>query len=236
MVPAGSVNKPSGGVPAFSAFVEQCRGDRMIGGEMVGGARWLVLAAAAVLAGGGAGPAPAAVVAPVAVVPVAVVPADAPVERVETGGSGSVPVRLRIPVLGVDAAVEPVATDGSGVLGVPDDPQVVGWWSAGGAPGVPGGAGVLDGHVDTAAQGPGALFRLAALRPGDAVSVTTAGGIVSTYVVRAVHRFPKSAFRSDLFAPGGAPRLVVVTCGGQFDPTTRHYVDNVAIVAYPAAE
>lgn len=150
-----------------------------------------------------------------------------------SAGAGAVPVRLRIPVLGVDAPVRPVATGPAGDLGVPDDPQVLGWWEAGGAPGLPGAAGVLDGHVDSAAHGPGALFHLAALQPGDVMSVVPARGAARTYAVREVHRFPKTAFRADLLAPGGPPRLVVVTCGGVFDRATRNYEDNVVVVAVP---
>lgn len=196
------------------------------------GIRWAVLAAAIVLMCGAAAPA----VAPPPASRLAATGRAADVRRVPVpsdGGPGAAPVRLRIPVLHVDAPVLAVATGPAGDLGVPDDPRVVGWWAAGGAPGHPGAAGVLDGHVDSAAHGPGALFHLAALVPGDVLAVVTARGAVVTYAVREVHRFPKTAFRADLLAPGGAPRLVVVTCGGVFDRATRNYEDNVVVVAFP---
>ena len=87
----------------------------------------------------------------------------------------------------------------------------------------------------SAARGPGALFHLAALVPGDAVAVETARGAVVPYAVREVHRFPKTAFRADLLTPGGAPRLVLVTCGGVFDRATGNYEDNVVVVADPVS-
>jgi hypothetical protein len=34
-----------------------------------------------------------------------------------------------------------------------------------------------------------------------------------------------------LFARDGAPRLHLVTCGGQFDPASGHYDDNIVVVA-----
>lgn len=141
------------------------------------------------------------------------------------------PARLRIPLLGVDAAVVPVATGSDGELAVPDDPRIVGWWQAGGAPGAEGAAGVLDGHVDTAADGPGALFRLAALRSGDAIRVESRDGTASSFVVRSVRRYVKAALPPDVFGPGRDPQLVLITCGGQFDHSTRQYADNIVVIA-----
>jgi hypothetical protein len=38
----------------------------------------------------------------------------------------------------------------------------------------------------------------------------------------------------EVFAAGGPPRLVLITCGGAFDRSTRHYADNVVVFADPA--
>jgi hypothetical protein len=38
----------------------------------------------------------------------------------------------------------------------------------------------------------------------------------------------------ELFSAGGAPRLVLITCGGPFDPTTGSYLDNIVVFAAPA--
>ncbi len=141
------------------------------------------------------------------------------------------PVRLRIPLLGVDAPIVPVATGTTGELGVPDDPQIVGWWQVGGAPGAAGAAGVLDGHVDTARDGAGALFRAAALRPGDAIAVETRAGVTDGFVVRTVRRYAKAALPLEVFRAGADPQLVLITCGGRFDHSTRQYSDNIVVVA-----
>jgi hypothetical protein len=37
----------------------------------------------------------------------------------------------------------------------------------------------------------------------------------------------------DLFATTGPPRLVLITCGGPFDSTTRNYQDNIVVFATP---
>jgi hypothetical protein len=37
-----------------------------------------------------------------------------------------------------------------------------------------------------------------------------------------------------LFQRTGPPRLVLLTCGGEFQPELRSYADNVVVVAEPA--
>ncbi len=145
----------------------------------------------------------------------------------------AVPVRLRIPAIGVSAAVVPVGVDASGGLGIPADPSVVGWWAGGSSPGQVSGATVLVGHVDSAARGPGALFRLEQLRPGTTVAVT-AGGRAWHYVVRAVRAYDKARLPSAaVFGQRVTPRLVILTCGGPFDTATGHYLDNIVAYALP---
>ncbi|MCD2196126.1 class F sortase [Actinomycetospora endophytica] len=142
------------------------------------------------------------------------------------------PVRLIIPALGVRAPVDPVdAPDGD--LEIPGDPGRVGWWQAGAAPGAEAGTVLIAGHVDTAASGPGALFWLDRLHPGDAVTVATTSGDVH-YVVATLRRYPKADLPRSVATPAGAPGLAIVTCGGAFDRRARSYLDNVVVAAVPA--
>jgi hypothetical protein len=90
---------------------------------------------------------------------------------------------------------------------------------------------VLDGHVDTARDGPGALFRAAALQPGDTIAVQSSAGAWTTFMVHTVRHYAKAALPPDVFSAGPTPQLVLVTCGGQFDHLTRQYADNVVVVA-----
>ena len=137
------------------------------------------------------------------------------------------PVRIELPTLGVRAPVVPVAVQQGGDLVVPENPHVVGSWAAGG------GTLVLDGHVDTVASGPGALFRLGELAAGDAIRLTGGDGAVQRYAVTAVRAYPKPELPAEVFAPSGSPRLVVITCGGHFDRATRQYAENVVAFADP---
>ena len=145
------------------------------------------------------------------------------------------PIRIEIPALKVTATIEGV-TSVDGELGVPDDPMTVGWWTGAAQPGSRSGSVVLDGHVDSASRGLGAFFALSTLHEGDAVTVTTARGDRVTYRVTARRSYSKAeGLPPDLFAGGGSARLVLITCGGQFDHDTRSYEDNIVVFAAPAA-
>lgn len=145
----------------------------------------------------------------------------------------SAPALLAIPALKVQASVVPVTTS-SGILGVPADPAQVGWWTGSARPGASSGSVVLDGHIDSAQAGPGALFRLADLHAADLITVTTATGARWPYTVTARRAYGKiHGLPPELFATAGAPRLVLITCGGPFDTATGSYLDNVVVFAVP---
>lgn len=99
---------------------------------------------------------------------------------------------------------------------------------------MPSGSVVIDGHVDSAAFGVGALFRLRDARPGDDIVVTNVAGVTTRYSVVARRTYAKTTLPvTEIFAADVDPRLVLLTCGGPFDPTTRHYADNVVVYAVP---
>lgn len=144
------------------------------------------------------------------------------------------PVRVAVPARGVDAPLDPVGVAADGQMELPADVSRVGWYRFGPVPGAPGAA-VLAGHVDDAEQGLGALAPLRHAQPGDEVVVTDASGTATRWRVVARELITKQELPVDrLFAREGAPRLVVVTCGGPYLPEYRSYRDNVVVVAEPA--
>lgn len=144
------------------------------------------------------------------------------------------PVRIRIPAVGVDAAVLPLAVDAQGVLPPPPTNEDTGWWRAGPEPGEPGAA-VIVGHVD-GRDGPAVFFRLRDLAGGDEIVVDRSDGSTAAFAVERVERHPKDAFPTEaVYRRATAPVLRLVTCGGEFDRSTRHYLDNVVVFAAPAA-
>jgi hypothetical protein len=149
--------------------------------------------------------------------------------------SSFAPDRVRVAALGVDAPVVREEVDGRGELSLPQDPGTVGWWGAGAAPGAPVGTIVLAGHVDSEQQGAGALYPLARTPVGARVVVSGPTGD-ATYVVQGRRRYAKDALPwRDLFRQDVEARLLLVTCGGDFDRATRHYSDNVVVYAVPLA-
>jgi sortase (surface protein transpeptidase) len=144
-----------------------------------------------------------------------------------------VPVRVAVPALGIDAAVDPVGVTADGLMEIPDDVGRVGWYRFGPLPGNPGNA-VLAGHVDDAVQGLGALAPLRTAEAGAEVLLTDSAGVTSRWRVVSRELIDKQEVPLDaLFARGGPPRVVLVTCGGPFDAERRSYEDNVVVVAEP---
>lgn len=144
------------------------------------------------------------------------------------------PTQLRIPTLGVVATVRTVVTI-HGVLGVPDNPADVGWWAGSVPIGSLHGSVVIDGHVDSASTGPGALFGATKLNAGDAIELTLRDGKTQLYRVVSRRAYVKhSGLPAGLFTASGPARLVLITCGGTFDANLRSYEDNIAVVAIPA--
>jgi hypothetical protein len=147
------------------------------------------------------------------------------------------PTGLKIDRLGLDARVDAVGVDDrTGDFAVPPSIDVVGWYKWGPALNATAGSIVIAGHVDSAEQGRGAFFHLRDLGPGDAITVTGADGSTRRFTVTAREVYPKAKIPLDrYFARDGAVRLTLITCGGPFDASTRHYRDNVVITAQPAA-
>lgn len=143
------------------------------------------------------------------------------------------PTRLSLPSLQIDAPVRPVGTGADRALQVPADPSVLGWWEAGARPGLGVGTIVIAGHVDGARTGPGALYRLREARPGEVIRLDSAHGS-HDYAVRGLRSFSKNKLPAELFTTEGRPRLVLITCGGTFDPNTRQYQYNIVVYATPS--
>jgi len=149
--------------------------------------------------------------------------------------AASVPAQIQIPSLGVDAPVQPSAIDlALGQLAVPADIHRAGWWKDGAAPGDPAGTILIAGHVDSAQAGAGAFFPLkSAVRRGMLITVTTRSGRTYRYRVTSIRTVPKPQLPIGIFTRTGTPKLVLVTCGGPFDPQIGHYLDNVVVTASP---
>jgi hypothetical protein len=156
---------------------------------------------------------------------------DAPLSR-------SVPVSLRIPAIGVTARVIPLGLTAGGGVAVPplSAPFVTSWYDRGSAPGEDGPA-VLLGHVDAAAVGPAVFYKLGDLVPGDLVYVTRRDRRTAVFRVTAVALYPEQRFPTKQvygFTPN--PTLRLITCGGDYDAQTHHYLGRTIAFAVYAGE
>jgi Sortase domain len=144
------------------------------------------------------------------------------------------PVRATIGSIGIDSPVRAVGVTPDGQMELPPDPRVLGWYEFGTTPGTAtGGSVVLAGHLDTRSFGLGPLVRLRETRPGDPVEVTMSDGKRRTYQVSEVERFDRQALPETLFSRSGPERLRVITCGGEYDPETGGYQQNLVVTAVP---
>ncbi len=112
----------------------------------------------------------------------------------------------------------------------PRDFGRAGWLVDAPAPGQRGPA-VIAGHVDSR-DGPAVFYRLHELEPGDEVEVVQRDGDVLTFTVRSLRSFAKDHFPTELvYGPAPGPVLRLITCSGEVDPVSGHYVDNTVVFA-----
>lgn len=163
-------------------------------------------------------------------------PGQAPAQGGALAAAGGT---LRLDALGVSAPVA-AATVPDGVLTPPHDVHQVGIWTGGAPLDAATGTTVLAGHVNMADQGPGALYDLVTMEPGQVVHTVDAAGASTAWRVTAVTQRPKSDGVDETIWGGlaGPRRLVVVTCGGDLDYSggVGDYRDNVYLYAEPVAE
>ena len=140
------------------------------------------------------------------------------------------PRRVRIPAIGVSTRVIPLGLNPDGTMQTPRSFSVAGWYKPWREPGERGSA-VITGHVDSV-SGPAVFYRLRELRRGNIIRITRADGSVVRFRVEGLERWPKAAFPSRrVFRPTRISTLRLVTCSGNFDASTGHYVDNTIVYA-----
>jgi sortase (surface protein transpeptidase) len=147
----------------------------------------------------------------------------------------SPPVRVEIPSIGVSSRLIRLGLNADGTMEVPRDYGRAGWFTGGAMPGQDGPA-VISGHVDSK-SGPAVFYRLRELRPGDTIRVRRADGGWLAFEVTGSARYAKAAFPTDaVFGPVTGPVLRLITCGGAFDRSSGHYLDNVVVTATPTGQ
>lgn len=144
------------------------------------------------------------------------------------------PVRVQVEGVGIDISVVPVGVQPDGYMELPPDVAIAGWYRFGSDPGSESGTTVISAHVDSLEYGLGPFSQLKTLGVGAPITVTSSDGTTTTYAVESVQSILKNQLPLDqVFDREGAPRLVLITCGGQFNSEQLNYSDNVVVVAVP---
>ena len=141
------------------------------------------------------------------------------------------PTALVVRDLDVFAPVRAVGLDDDGALEVPDETEI-GWYRYAGTPGGPG-ATVLAAHI-TWNRALGPFHQLGRAEPGDRAEVFLDDGSTRVYEVVERAVFDKDALpRWRIWRSSGPESLVLITCGGSYNPEIRRYRQNIVVFAVP---
>jgi sortase (surface protein transpeptidase) len=147
--------------------------------------------------------------------------------------SRSTPVAISIPEIGVHSKLLRLGLNSDGTIAVPSLTTSAGeaaWYKYSVTPGQIG-TSVIEGHVDSY-QGSAVFFRLGALRPGETIDVTLADGVTAIFRVTGVRAYLKTDFPSSaIYSDGNYSALRLITCGGEFDYSTGHYLGSTVVFA-----
>jgi hypothetical protein len=145
----------------------------------------------------------------------------------------SVPARIYVPRIKVRAKIVSLGLTPSGTAAVPPlaSPFLTSWYDKGPTPGQPGTA-VIFGHVDSAMVGPAVFYNLGNLRPGDLIYVTLEDRQTAVFRVYSAALYLKTDFPTrTVYSYTSWPTLRLITCGGEFDKATGHYLGNIVVFA-----
>ena len=113
-------------------------------------------------------------------------------------------------------------------------PSEIGWYQYGAAPGYAG-ATVLAAHVSWNGD-LGVFHRLGDLDPEARVEITLEDGSRRMYEVIERTMYDKDGLpRERIWRNTGDETLVLITCGGSFNPEIRRYRQNIVVYAVPVA-
>lgn len=144
------------------------------------------------------------------------------------------PLQLRIPRIGVDAPFEPVGVLADGSMGVPKQPERVGWYAFGPRPGEHGSA-VVAGHRGWK-SGEAVFDRLSELRVGDTILVADAENVWHTFIVRGSKVYGPTDSTEEVFGLETSARkngtfLNLITCEGEWDRAAGQFTKRLVVFA-----
>lgn len=113
---------------------------------------------------------------------------------------------------------------------VPKLASVVAWFTGSPLPGEIGPS-IIVGHVDMNGK-PGVFFNLKLLKKNDLISIARADGSVVKFEVTKKASYLKTNFpTAEVYQNIDHAGLRLITCGGNFDKKTKHYLSNIIVFA-----
>jgi hypothetical protein len=149
------------------------------------------------------------------------VPAPEPPRGVTLPSGRTVPVRA-------------VGTTYDGLLAVPADVDLAGWWRGGARVGDPFGSTLVAAHVDSRVEGLGPFAELLTL-PRGAPVVLVSAGLRQEFEVTSRRLVPQGSLGGDtwIFDASGERRLTLVTCAPPYDAARGGYQNLAVVTARP---
>jgi sortase (surface protein transpeptidase) len=161
-------------------------------------------------------------------------PTTTPPVRRPAPAPAALPVAISIPAIDVRSELITLGANPDGTLQVPQpgpDYDKAAWFDGSPRPGDIGPA-VIEGHVDSASNGPSVFYSLGEIATGDRIDVARAVGSTVTLNDDEVRVVPKDDFPTlEVYGNTEGPELRLITCGGPFDGAAGHYEDNVVVFA-----
>lgn len=140
------------------------------------------------------------------------------------------PVRIAIPSIEVDADITSVGIKEDKSMQVPAY-NLAGWYNLGPVPGG-NGPSVIVGHVSSKGR-KGVFYDLKKLKPGSEVYVYSDTGDYATFIVDYSEVILKTELPTErIWNDTYQPLLRLITCGGEFDKQSGHYLSNVIVWAH----
>lgn len=164
-------------------------------------------------------------------------PLTSPSPLVTPGVIYSIPIKLSIPKLGVqNLPIEQVSTNPKGQMDTPHVWNESAWYSPGVIPGNYGDA-VIDGHLNWIVNGNhviGPFSQLSTLHSGDTFTITTQTGQSLNFVTTRSENLdytitPMQLLQKGYFSNVGNPRVTLITCSGDWNPSAHSYTTRLAV-------
>ena len=155
-----------------------------------------------------------------------VVTTSSPVVVPPTIVQSTLVAHLIIPKIYVDAMIEDMGYTADGAMAIPNNGIDVSWFSPGTLPGDIGSA-VIGGH--NVWNGPAVFKNLDQLIVGDTLTVVDANGIATSFIVREIRMYNPADDATDIFYSQIGVHLNLITCSGDWDPSTKSYTKRLVI-------